>query len=178
MSNRSKKFVFVPFCLLAQAYQAKGIVKYEWKSSIKPFVELLIDNDVNIIQMPCAESTFSNSLVREPKGLKSYDTPEFRNHAKLLAQEVSKQIKNIISSGYEVIAILGIEQSPSCCVNYIYTNNGTENRKGLFMQELFEEVDYLNIPFIGINRKYINKSLNKLKEIIEKNDYVEELWLE
>ena len=23
---------------------------------------------------------------------------------------------------YEVIAILGIEQSPSCCVNYIYTN--------------------------------------------------------
>ncbi len=34
MSNRSKKFVFVPFCLLAQAYQAQGIVKYEWKSSI------------------------------------------------------------------------------------------------------------------------------------------------
>ena len=130
MGNRSKKFAFVPFCLLAQAYQAKGIVKYEWKSSIKPFVELLIDNDINIIQMPCAESTFNNLLVREPKGLQSYDTPEFRNHAKLLAQEVSKQIKNIISSGYEVIAILGIEQSPSCCVNYIYTNNGTENRKG------------------------------------------------
>ena len=44
--NRSEYFVFVPFCLLAQAYQAQGIVKYEWKSSIKPFVHLLIDNDI------------------------------------------------------------------------------------------------------------------------------------
>lgn len=168
MSNRSKKFVFVPFCLLAQAYQAEGIVKYEWKSSIKPFVQLLIDNDINIIQMPCAESTFNNSLIRKPKGLKSYDTEEFNEHTNLLAKDVARQIKTIISSGYEVIAILGIEQSPSCCVNYIYTNNGTENRKGLFMQKIYEEIGNLNIPFIGINRKYINKSLNLLTEIIEK----------
>ena len=49
--NRSKYFVFVPFCLLAQAYQAQGLVKYEWKSSIKPFVNLLIENDINIIQI-------------------------------------------------------------------------------------------------------------------------------
>lgn len=170
MSNRSKKFVFVPFCLLAQAYQAEGIVKYEWKSSIKPFVELLIDNDINIIQMPCAESTFNNSLIRKPKGLSSYDTKEFNEHTKSLAHEVANQIKSIISSGYEVLAILGIEQSPSCCVNYIYTNNGTEKRKGLFMQKMYEEVSDLNIPFIGINRKYINKSLNLLKDIIEKNE--------
>lgn len=169
MSNRSKKFIFVPFCLLAQAYQAEGIVKYEWKSSIKPFVELLIDNDINIIQMPCAESTFNNSLIRKPQGLSSYDTLEFNEHTHILAQSVARQIKNIITSGYEVIAILGIEQSPSCCVNYIYTNNGTEKRKGLFMQKLYEEIEYLNIPFIGINRKYINKSLNMLKNIIKEN---------
>lgn len=36
--NRSRYFVFVPFCLLAQAYQAQGIVKYEWKSSINQIV--------------------------------------------------------------------------------------------------------------------------------------------
>ena len=29
MDNRSNRFVFVPFCLMAQAYQAQGIVKYE-----------------------------------------------------------------------------------------------------------------------------------------------------
>lgn len=164
--NRSKYFVFVPFCLLAQSYQAQGIVKYEWTSSIKPFVNLLIDNDINIIQMPCAESSFNNSLIREPKGISKYDNLEFNNHCEKLASEVAEQIKNIIASNYQVIAILGIEQSPSCCVNYIYTNHGNEKRKGLFMEKLYSKIKELNIPIIGINRKYINKSLKELENII------------
>ena len=166
MSNRSKKFVFIPFCLIAQAYQAQGIVKYEWKSSIKPIVQLLIDNDINIIQMPCAESSFEESLIREPKGISKYYTIEFNNHCEKLAKEVAKQIHLICDSGYEVIAILGIEQSPSCCVNYIYTNHGMEKRKGLFMDKLSKKIEDLNIPIIGVNRKYINKSIKELEKII------------
>ena len=166
MDNRSKKFCFVPFCLMAQAFQAQGIVKYEWKSSIKPFMQILLENDINIIQMPCAEAEFKNNLVREPKGISKYDTEEFNKHCEELADKVSNQIRNIISSNYEVIAILGIEQSPSCCVNYIYTNRGMEKRRGLFMQKLYENIKDLNIPIIGINRKHINKSLNELNEII------------
>lgn len=166
MDNRSKKFVFVPFCLIAQAYQAQGIVKYEWKSSIRPFIDLLLDYNINIIQMPCAESEFNNGLIRDPKGIYTYDKEEFNKHCEKLANQVSVQIKNIISSNYEVVAILGIEQSPSCCVNYIYTNKGMEKRMGLFMQKLYENIKELSIPIIGINRKYINKSLNELKNIL------------
>lgn len=168
MDNRSKYFVFVPFCLMAQAYQAQGIVKYEWSSSIKPFMQLLLDYNVNIIQMPCAESSFNNSLIRLPKGLKKYNTLEFNEHTAVLAQSVSKQIREVVGSGYYVLAVLGIEQSPSCCVNYIYTNKGMEKRKGLFMEKLYEEIKDLNIPIIGINRKYIRKSLEELKEILDK----------
>ena len=168
LDNRSKYFVFVPFCLLSQAYQAQGIVKYEWKSSIKPIVELLLDNDINIIQMPCTESTFNNSLIREPKGLSKYNNKEFNEHCEKLATQVAEEIKNIIASDYKVIAILGIEQSPSCCVNYIYTNHGNENRKGLFIEKLYNKIKDYNIPIVGINRKYINKSLKQLEEIIEK----------
>lgn len=167
--NRSKHFVFVPFCLLSQAYQAQGIVKYEWKSSIKPIVELLLDNDINIVQMPCTESSFNNSLVRKPMGLSKYNNKEFNDHCEKLATQVADEIKNIIASDYKVIAILGIEQSPSCCVNYIYTNHGNENRKGLFIEKLYEKIKDYHIPIIGINRKYINKSLNQLKSIIENN---------
>ena len=166
MDNRSKRFVFIPFCLIAQAYQAQGIVKYEWKSSIRPFIDLLLDYNVNIIQMPCAESEFNNSLIRKPKGISKYDTIEFNKHCEELANKVSNQIKNLVSSNYEVIAILGIEQSPSCCVNYIYTNKGMEKRMGLFMQKLYENIKDLNIPIIGINRKYINKSLKTLEKIL------------
>ena len=168
--NRSKYFVFVPFCLLAQAYQAQGIVKYEWKSSIKPFVELLINNNINIIQMPCAESSFNDNLIRNPAGLSKYNNDEFNNHCEILAENTANQIKNVINSGYKVIAILGIEQSPSCCVNYIYTNHGNEKRKGLFIDKLAKKVQKFNIPIIGINRKYINKSLSQLDELI-KNTY-------
>lgn len=164
--NRSEYFVFVPFCLLAQAYQAQGIVKYEWKSSIKPFVNLLIDNDINIIQMPCAESTFHNNLIREPKGLTKYNTVNFNIHCEHIAKEVSNQIKQLIESNYKVIAVLGIEQSPSCCVNYIYTNHGNENRKGIFIEKLYDKIKEYDIPIIGINRRYINKSLKQLEKII------------
>ena len=167
MDNRSKKFVLVPFCLMAQAYQAKGIVKYEWKASIKPFMNLLIENDINIIQMPCAESTFNDSLIREPKGIKKYDTEEFNRHCEMLATQVASQIKTICESGYEILAILGIEQSPSCCVNYIYTNKGMENRKGLFMEKLYQKIEEFEIPMIGIN--YVNKSLKMLEEIVYRN---------
>lgn len=42
-----------------------------------------------------------------------------------------------------------------------------QNRKGLFIQKLFDEVEQYNIPFIGINRKYINKAMVAL-EIFKK----------
>lgn len=166
--NRSKKFIFVPFCLMAQAYQAQGIVKYEHKASIKPIMKLLIDNDINIIQMPCAESMFKEGLIREPKGLMKYDTKEFNELCDKLATDTFKNLRNIIDSKYEVIAILGIEHSPSCCVNYIYTNRGIEKRKGLFMEKLYKNLEQnnLNIPIIGINRKYISKSLKEVEKII------------
>ena len=167
IDKRSKYFVLVPFCLLAQAYQAQGLVKYEWTSSIKPFVKLLIDNDINIIQMPCTESSYKNSLIREPRGLKKYDTLEFNKHCEEIANKVAQEIQQIINSNYKVIAILGIEQSPSCCVNYIYTNHGNEKRKGIFMQKLADKIKDYNIPIIGINRKYINKSLKELETLIK-----------
>ena len=116
--------------------------------------------------MPCAETEFKNSLIREPKGITKYNTKEFNEHCKILANKVTKQIKDLIESNYEIVAILGIEQSPSCCVNYIYTNKGTEKRMGLFIQELYENTKELNIPIIGINRKYINKSLTELEKLL------------
>lgn len=166
MDNRSEYFVFVPFCMMAQAFQAQGLVKYEWKSSIKPFMNLLINNDINIIQMPCSEASFNNSLIRNPKSLSKYDTMEFNSHCEELATKVANLIREV-NKNYKVLAILGIEQSPSCCVKYICTNKGMENRKGLFMEKLFSKINDLNIPMIGINRKYINKSLKELESIID-----------
>lgn len=167
--NRSKYFVFVPFCAMAAAYQAQGLVKYDYKASIKPIINLLIDSDINIVQMPCAEATFNNSLVRPPKGIDKYNTKEFCEHCDLLAQDVFKQIQDITTAGYKCLAILGIEQSPSCCVNYIYTNKGMQSRKGLFIERLYSLVKDKDIPLIGINRKNPSKAIANLQKIFKEN---------
>lgn len=171
---RSTKIVFVPFCLICQAFQANGIVRFDWKSNIKPIANELLKHDINIIQMPCPESQFkgySNGLQRLPKGYKEYNTPEFKTLCKTLADSTLEMIQGIISANYEIIAILGIEMSPSCAVNYQYSNKGMMKQKGVFIETLFNllQESGIEIPFIGINRKYVNKSLNELKELLDKN---------
>ena len=153
MANRSKKFIFVPFCLMAQADQAQGIVKYEWKSSIKPIMQLLIDNDINIIQMPCTESTFNDSLITEPKGLSKYNTDEFNKHCQKKADQVIYEIKNIINSGYEVIAILGIEHSPSWGIDSLTLEVRTSN---IIAQSLYKKYNFYEE---GIRKAYYNSTI-------------------
>lgn len=47
-----------------------------------------------------------------------------------------------------------------------FKGNGTENRKGLFMGKLYDKIKDYNIPIIGVNRKYINKSLKELEHLL------------
>ena len=42
-----------------------------------------------------------------------------------------------------------------------------EKRKGLFIEKLYAKIKKYNIPIIGINRKFINKSLRELEKIID-----------
>lgn len=41
-----------------------------------------------------------------------------------------------------------------------------KNVQGLFIEKLSTKIKDYNIPIIGINRKYINKSLKELESII------------
>jgi predicted secreted protein len=171
---RSKKFIFIPFCLICQAFQANGIVKHGWHGMIKPIVEELVKQDVNLIQMSCPESQFGGyekGLQRDPYGINTYDTPAFRQLCDRLASETTDMIKAILSNGYEVMAILGIEHSPSCAVKYQYTDKGTTHRSGIFIEILRDMLgkEGIQVPFIGINRRGIKKSLNEIKELFNKS---------
>ena len=78
-------------------------------------------------------------------------------------------MKGVLANDYEILAIMGIEMSPACAINYQYSNKGMMNVPGVFMGYLMQMVSELDveIPFIGINRKYVRKSLEKLREVIE-----------
>jgi len=169
--QRSKKFIFIPFCLICQAFQAQGIVRYGYSAVIKPIIEEILRHDINVIQMPCPESQLGGceqGLKRGPKGIDQYDTPEFREICQRLASETVKMIKGILANGYEIVAILGIEYSPSCATKIQYSPRGTFHRPGLFIEALKNQLDKekIKIPFIGINRRGIKKSLNELRQLI------------
>jgi uncharacterized protein YbbK (DUF523 family) len=124
--------------------------------------------------MPCPESQFGgykNGLTRSPKGIETYDTPAFREFCSKLASETVDAIKAVLSNNYEVMAILGIENSPSCSVKYQYTDKGTIHRQGIFIEILRSMLNKegIEIPFIGINRRGIRKSLSEIKELFNKN---------
>ncbi len=169
--NRSQNFIFLPFCSLAQAYHAKGLVKYEWKAVIKPILDEIVKNDINIIQMPCPESLFVNveeNLVRDPKSYNEYNNAAFRDHCHGLANQTFKQINALLNNNYKIICILGIEFSPSCAVNIQYTNKGNAHLSGIFIQELKKLLNENNIhvEFLGINRRGINPTIKRLQKLI------------
>lgn len=171
--NRSSQFVFVPFCVLSQSFHAKGLVKYEWGGVIKPIIQTLMDHDVNIVQMPCMETLFlggtASGLNREPKGMKHYDTPDFRKACREKAQEVIEQIEGILLSGYNVAAILGMEYSPSCAVKVQYPPRKGESGRGVYMQELTGLIDEkkMEVPVLGINRRGIKPTIKRLENILQ-----------
>jgi predicted secreted protein len=170
--NRSKKFIFIPFCLICQGFQAKGIVKYKWAGSITPLIEELVKRDVNIIQMPCPESQlggYESGLKREPHGYAYYDTKEFRSLCEESATETVEKIKALIKNDYEVLTVLGIEMSPSCAVSYQYSNKGMVRKSGIFIEILKEKLseENISIKFIGVNRKFVDKSLREIKKLFD-----------
>ncbi len=171
--NRSKRFVLVPFCSLAQAFHAEGLVKYEWGGVIKPIIQLLLDQDINIIQMPCMETMFHGGtkagLNRKPQGMKAYDVPAFRNFCKAQAENVVEQVSGIIANGYEVVAILGMEYSPSCAVKIQYPPKKGDANRGVFMRELMHSLgeEGFDIPVLGIHRRGLKPTLGRLKSILD-----------
>ncbi len=169
--ERSKKFIFIPFCLICQAFQAQGIVRYGYSAVIKPIIEEILRHDINIIQMPCPESQlgrYEESLKREPKGIEQYDTPEFKEICQRLASEIVQMIRGILVNGYEIVAILGVEYSPSCATKIQYSSRGTFHRPGFYIEALKTQLakEKIEIPFLGINRRGIKKSLSELRQLL------------
>ena len=163
--------ILVPYCLLAPGFQANAHIetKHGWNTE---FIRILTENEIDIISYSCVEASFdsvSKGLLRTKHGVGYYESlPNFLEYCKSAADVETKKIMDMISGGYQIVAILGIEHSPSCAVNYLYTHNGTQKRAGIFMKLLMDNLKYCNIDmrYIGINKRFPNKSIHKLKEYI------------
>ncbi len=165
-----KTAVLVPPCMLAPGMQAKKEMNSLWRHA---HLQLYLKYQVDIIPYPCAESTFhgyENGLLRSPHGIDYYRKfPEYEHHCQNLASCFTKKILSMQTGGYFFSAIVGIEHSPSCAVSYLYSQHGTLKQSGLFVTALKEcfTASNLQIPFVGINRRWPKKSLHEIEKFLQ-----------
>lgn len=163
-----EKIIFVPGCLLCPTLQA-GEQNRIWADK---WTEFLFYSGFNIVQLPCPEASFDApdcGLNRRPHGIGFYEAlPGFCAHCHSLSRATALRVLNFWKCGYSVVAVLGIEHSPTCAVNYMYTHRGMVKRPGIFMDALMKELNQndVSIPVIGINRRYYRKAMEKLQEFM------------
>ena len=135
-----KKIIFVSHCILNTASK---VVLYNQtdmdaeENLRKKFMHKAIDQEVQIIQLPC---------------------PEFRDHCRKILAPCIQQLKEYLANEdwFEVLGIVGVDGSPSCGVDYTccadwygsfecregldktFNECTLEKKSGIFMQVLKE----------------------------------------
>lgn len=170
MSWCHKIVIFVPGCLLCPSLQAdNGKKNRDWPEA---FRTLWAKYPVNLVQMPCPEATFPEHLAglrRMPHGIQYYKNLDgFQAHCVRLAQRMVDQILAFQQAGYEVSAVVGVEHSPTCAINYIYTHQGTMRSAGLYLNSLMNALatTSIDISYIGVNRNFPGKAVRALEAAI------------
>ena len=166
---RSKLFVFSAPCLLAQAIRAKGLVR-EFPAVVTPVIDLLIENEVNIFSMPCPE-LYLDSMIRRPCQKRHYDTPKNRATYRRIGLLIARHIRQVARAGYSVVAILGVEFSPSCAIDHITASPPQRiiPGQGILIEELAAELhrQQIEVPMISVNPHRPERSLPVIKKRIE-----------
>ncbi|TJX64068.1 hypothetical protein E8P77_13440 [Soehngenia saccharolytica] len=130
--ERGKKIVVVSHCILNQNCVVQPMARAKGAFKI---ASRFIEEGIGIIQLPCPELRHFG-LERKPMSKFDYDTPIHREMCRHMLRPVIKEIEEYTNHGYEIVGVVGIEDSPNCDIN--------ENR-GIFMQELFKLLNDANI---------------------------------
>lgn len=134
-----KKIVFVSHCILNTC--SKVVLYNEEEINAeealrKKFMRLAIENDIQLIQLPCPEFTLYGAK-RWGHVSNQFDNVFFRNHCRKILNPIILQLQEYLSNEdfFEVLGIVGIDGSPSCGVDYTCYGNwygsfeGRENLK-------------------------------------------------
>ena len=177
MSQQRDRVAFVSHCILNQATRARwagGGARRE-AGMLRDVVEVLLSQGVGVVQLECPEF----SLYGNPRPLRSkdgYDTPVFRDHCRGIAVRACDLIERYVDGGgrSNVVAIVGVENSPSCGVNSVTRTVEGENvampGRGHLMDELEAEMHIrgIEIPLIGVSLrpKEQRKGLMRLRKAL------------
>lgn len=177
--KRSRKIVVVAHCILNQNSRVLGIAYYP--GMINEIVDVLRKYEVGVIQMPCPELTYAG-LLRWSQTKEQYDTPAFRRHCKRIASGIADQVQEYSRNGFKVLAVLGVDGSPTCGVDETPTGyKGGYSPKppsikeakftkasGLLIEELQSELKErkVAVPMKGVRHARANQDAAWLEKIL------------
>ena len=165
---RSKRCIFVSHCLLAQGIMAEGVVRV-FPALVKPVIQFCLDHDINIMQMPCPETLcMSGGLGRKPRGKKWYEANGLRETSQRIAEGQATYMAHLAENEYEILAIVGVDFSPACAVNYLNKGRSIQKDTGIYVEELKKclALRGLDIPFIGVSQRWHKKMVKELEALV------------
>ena len=152
---RNGRLVFLIECLTNQ--NARDIGAAESPAFTQELMELLVDAETGIVQIPCPEIAclgFERSRSSGQSIRQALETPEATACCHSLASATAERIHCYVKQDFEVLAVLGgNEQSPGCAV---HTAGNSEvqltHKSGVFMKMLAAELTQggLHIRFHGM----------------------------
>jgi predicted secreted protein len=178
---RSKKLILVSHCILNQNSISDNTA--DFPGTFKEIVNLLLEYDVGILQLPCpelmclgldrgdvhgAERPVIEENTRIRRAL-SQSAPARK--LKIIVDQVVYQIEEYREKDFDILGIMGINRSPSCGVETTSMHNQEVAGMGLFMKAIREELKNrgIEITMTGVKTSEIEKSLFKAKELMDKH---------
>lgn len=187
--NRKKQIVLLAHCILNQNARVLGSASHP--GAVTDVVNALVEAGVGIIQLPCVETTHFG-VHRWAGTQKQFATPSYRKRALEELEPIVADLAEYQRAGYKVLAVVGIEGSPTCGVFRTSAGDwpgGYPNRDlpplglidgtGTFFDVLFKLMDDYGVKSerleVSDRRKTPGKTPGevaaKLKEIIDSSAY-------
>ncbi len=157
MSDRARKIILISHCLLNVNSKVEGINPFPGVH--KELLQILVEKDYGIIQLPCPEMTYFG-ISRWAHVRDQFDFPAFREHCQKLFKPILHQIQDYSDNGYHIEGIIFVEGSPSCGLTKVTKG---ENWKGVNSADGYAKLleESTKIPGKGIFVQELEKLLNQ-----------------
>ena len=162
--GRSKKVIFLAHCLLNQNAISDGTAVCP--AAFGELIQLLLDHEVGVVQMPCPELCClgldrgdvhgaERPVVEENTRIRramEKDGPRQKREA--LADLVAEQVQEYHKHGFQVLGIVGANRSPNCGVETTSDFDREVEGRGAFMDAIAQRLEAagISVPMLGLKR--------------------------
>lgn len=160
--GRSKKVIFLAHCLLNQNAISDGTAVCP--AAFGELIQLLLDHEVGVVQMPCPELCClgldrgdvhgaDRPVVEENTRIRramEKDGPRQKREA--LADLVAEQVQEYHKHGFQVLGIVGANRSPNCGVETTSDFDREVEGRGAFMEAIAQRLEAagISVPMLGL----------------------------